>query len=38
MVLQVGLIKDAGSLGMFDKNYKIKSTTDQRKHRYAIAI
>jgi HEAT repeat protein len=31
----VELIKDADSLGMFDKNYKIKSTTDQRKHRYA---
>ena len=33
----VKMIRDAEKIGMFNKGYKIKSTTDQRKTRYAIA-
>ena len=33
----VKMIQDAAQVGMFDKDYKLRSTTSQRKHRYRIA-
>ena len=33
----VKMIQEANSMGLFDKDYKIKSNTGQRKFRYSLA-